>query len=134
MLAWLELLMVVLTMGQPHSDPLRLSKRSPMDLRLSKRPVLDTSLEYVSGEEDVDYSTEGALADLLHEDKRNMLRLSKRDILRLSKRDLLRLSKRNILRLSKRDILRLSKRDLLRLSKRAEDEVTIQSLDTWLLS
>ena len=128
MVVWLEVLMVVLTMGQatmgqPLSDPLRLSKRSPMDLRLSKRPALDTSLEYVSGEEDLDYGGEGALEDLLQEDKRNMLRLSKRDVLRLSKR--------NILRLSKRDILRLSKRDLLRLSKRAEDEVTLQSPDTW---
>merc|ERR1712130_557870 len=122
-LAWLGVLLVSSTMGQPQSDPLRLSKRSSMDLRLSKRTPTDTLLEF--------YIPETTEEDRLYEspvvEKRdNMLRLSKRDLLRLSKRDLIRLSKRDLLRLSKRTeearnkpSYRDSNRDL-RLSKRPE--------------
>merc|ERR1712032_1629302 len=139
-LAWLGVLLVSSTMGQPQSDPLRLSKRSSMDLRLSKRAPTDNLLEL--------YNIRESPEDTLYEspvlEKRdNMLRLSKRDLLRPSKRDLLRLSKRaeedsnRDLRLSKRPewsevdwqpplldkkdksempmIIRLSKRDLSRL-------------------
>merc|ERR1712130_696838 len=82
-LAWLGVLLVSSTMGQPQSDPLRLSKRSSMDLRLSKRTPTDTLLEF--------YIPETTEEDRLYEspvvEKRdNMLRLSKRDLLRLSKR------------------------------------------------
>merc|ERR1711963_835436 len=87
------------TMGQPQSDPLRLSKRSSMDLRLSKRAPTDTIVEF--------YIPESSLLEKNEED-----RLSESPV--LEKRD-------NMLRLSKRDLLRLSKRDLLRLSKRAEE-------------
>merc|ERR1711997_95886 len=139
-LAMLGVLLVSSTMGQPQSDPLRLSKRSSMDLRLSKRAPTEDLLEL--------YNIRESPEDMLFEspvlEKRdNMLRLSKRDLLRLSKRDLLRLSKRaeedsnRDLRLSKRPewsevdwqpplldkkdksevpmIIRLSKRDLNRL-------------------
>merc|ERR1719234_2122266 len=139
-LAWLGGLLVSSTMGQPQSDPLRLSKRSSMDLRLSKRaPTDDGLLELYNireSPEDTSLYESPAL-----EKRDNMLRLSKRDLLRLSKRDLLRLSKRaeedsnRDLRLSKRPdwsevdwqpldkkdtsevpmIIRLSKRDLSRL-------------------
>merc|ERR1719234_1972519 len=139
-LAWLGVLLVSSTMGQPQSDPLRLSKRSSMDLRLSKRaPTDDGLLELYNireSPEDTSLYESPAL-----EKRDNMLRLSKRDLLRLSKRDLLRLSKRaeedsnRDLRLSKRPdwsevdwqpldkkdtsevpmIIRLSKRDLSRL-------------------
>merc|ERR1711936_961015 len=139
-IVWLGVLLVSSTMGQPQSDPLRLSKRSSMDLRLSKRAPTDNLLEL--------YNIRESPEDTLYEspvlEKRdNMLRLPKRDLLRLSKRDLLRLSKRaeedsnRDLRLSKRPewsevdwqpplldkkdqsevpmIIRLSKRDLNRL-------------------
>merc|ERR1719234_2910700 len=139
-LAWLGVLLVSSTMGQPQSDPLRLSKRSSMDLRLSKRASTDNDLLELynirESPEDTSLYESPAL-----EKRDNMLRLSKRDLLRLSKRDLLRLSKRaeedsnRDLRLSKRPdwsevdwqpldkkdtsevpmIIRLSKRDLSRL-------------------
>merc|ERR1711936_938324 len=83
-IVWLGVLLVSSTMGQPQSDPLRLSKRSSMDLRLSKRAPTDDLLELYN------LSESPAL-----EKRDNMLRLSKRDLLRLSKRDLLRLSKRD---------------------------------------
>merc|ERR1712107_511102 len=41
----LGVLLVSSTMGQPQSDPLRLSKRSSMDLRLSKRALTDNLVE-----------------------------------------------------------------------------------------
>merc|ERR1712228_1104684 len=44
-IVWLGVLLVSSTMGQPQSDPLRLSKRSSMDLRLSKRASTDDLLE-----------------------------------------------------------------------------------------
>merc|ERR1719400_2306173 len=99
-------------MGQPQSDPLRLSKRSSMDLRLSKREPTDDLLDLYNLSESPELEKD---EDMLYEspslEKRdNMLRLSKRDLLRLSKRDLLRLSKR-----AEED----SNRDL-RLSKRPE--------------
>merc|ERR1712051_454131 len=114
-IVWLGVLLVSSTMGQPQSDPLRLSKRSSMDLRLSKRAPTDDLLEL--------YNIRESPEDMLYEspvlEKRdNMLSLSKRDLLRLSKRDLLRLSKRDLLRLSKR-AEEDSNRDL-RLSKRPE--------------
>merc|ERR1712130_497858 len=114
-LAWLGVLLVSSTMGQPQSDPLRLSKRSSMDLRLSKRTPTDTLLEF--------YIPETTEEDRLYEspvvEKRdNMLRLSKRDLIRLSKRDLLRLSKRTEEARNKPSY-RDSNRDL-RLSKRPE--------------
>merc|ERR1712088_285462 len=109
-LAWLLLLLATVLAARPQSDPLRLSKRSPMDLRLSKKRAMD--LQYMGDlgdfikdhqeeheaeekeemEEDEVYPVPPI--DFLEEGKRNMLRLSKRDLLRLSKRDLLRLSKR----------------------------------------
>merc|ERR1719237_563829 len=102
-LAWLGVLLVSSTMGQPQSDPLRLSKRSSMDLRLSKRSPADTPLELYLPESPLLKKTEDTLYESPALEKRdNMLRLSKRDLLRLSKRDLLRLSKRDLLRLSKR--------------------------------
>merc|ERR1712051_150586 len=114
-IVWLGVLLVSSTMGQPQSDPLRLSKRSSMDLRLSKRAPTEDLLEL--------YNIRESPEDMLYEspvlEKRdNMLSLSKRDLLRLSKRDLLRLSKRDLLRLSKR-AEEDSNRDL-RLSKRPE--------------
>merc|ERR1719234_2983751 len=117
-LAWLGVLLVSSTMGQPQSDPLRLSKRSSMDLRLSKRAPTDNDLLDL-------YNIRESPEDMMYEspalEKRdNMLRLSKRDLLRLSKRDLLRLSKR-----AEED----SNRDL-RLSKRPDwSEVDWQPLD-----
>merc|ERR1719234_2362810 len=130
-LAWLGVLLVSSTMGQPQSDPLRLSKRSSMDLRLSKRAPTDNDLLEL-------YNIRESPEDTLYEspalEKRdNMLRLSKRDLLRLSKRAEedsnrdLRLSKRpdwsevDWQPLDKKDksevpmIIRLSKRDLSRL-------------------
>merc|ERR1712107_356924 len=44
-LTMLGVLLVSSTMGQPQSDPLRLSKRSSMDLRLSKRALTDNLVE-----------------------------------------------------------------------------------------
>merc|ERR1719234_1889121 len=131
-LAWLGVLLVSSTMGQPQSDPLRLSKRSSMDLRLSKRAPTDNDLLELynireSPEEDTLYESPAL------EKRDNMLRLSKRDLLRLSKRAEedsnrdLRLSKRpdwsevDWQPLDKKDtsevpmIIRLSKRDLSRL-------------------
>merc|ERR1712213_85423 len=105
-LAMLGVLLVSSTMGQPQSDPLRLSKRSSMDLRLSKRALIDNLVEL-----------ESPLFENL-EKRESMLRLSKGDLLRLSKRDLLRLSKRDFLRLTKKSE-DSSNRDL-RLSKRPE--------------
>merc|ERR1719237_889704 len=110
-LAWLGVLLVSSTMGQPQSDPLRLSKRSSMDLRLSKRAPASNLLEFYLPESSLLENTEEMLNESPVLEKRdNMLRLSKRDLLRLSKRDLLRLSKR-----AEED----SNRDL-RLSKRPE--------------
>ena len=79
----------------------RLSKRSSMDLRLSKRALTDKLVE-------LDNLPEGCLLEYESplfenpEKRESMLRLSKRDLLRLSKRDLLRLSKRDFLRLTKK--------------------------------
>merc|ERR1712165_345948 len=136
-LAMLGVLLVSSTMGQPQSDPLRLSKRSSMDLRLSKRAPTDDLLELYNLSESPELEKD---EDMLYEspalEKRdNMLRLSKRDLLRLSKRAEedsnrdLRLSKRPEWSevdwqpplLDKKDqsevpmIIRLSKRDLNRL-------------------
>merc|ERR1712062_904193 len=110
-LAMLGVLLVSSTMGQPHSDPFRLSKRSSMDLRLSKRALTDKLPENCL----LEY--ESPLLENL-EKRESMLRLSKRDLLRLSKRDLLRLSKRDFLRLTKKSE-DSSNRDL-RLTKRPE--------------
>merc|ERR1711963_301346 len=116
-LAMLGVLLVSSTMGQPQSDPLRLSKRSSMDLRLSKRALTDNLVELDNLPESSLLEYESPLFENL--DKReSMLRLSKRDLLRLSKRDLLRLSKRDFLRLTKKSE-DSSNRDL-RLSKRPE--------------
>merc|ERR1712156_1236775 len=129
-LAMLGVLLVSSTMGQPQSDPLRLSKRSSMDLRLSKRALIDKLVQLDNQPESSLLEYESPLFENL-EKRESMLRLSKRDLLRLSKRDLLRLSKRDFLRLTKkpedssdRD-LRLSKRPewsevpmIIRLSKR----------------
>merc|ERR1712223_216121 len=135
-LAMLGVLLVSSTMGLPQSDPLRLSKRSSMDLRLSKRALTDRLVELDNLPESSFLEYESPLFENL--DKRevmenlakreSMLRLSKRDLLRLSKRDFLRLTKKSEdssnrdLRLSKRPewsevpmIIRLSKRDLSRL-------------------
>merc|ERR1712210_192037 len=135
-LAWLGVLLVSSTMGQPQSDPLRLSKRSLMDLRLSKRSPADNLLELYLPESPLLEKTEDTLYESPALEKRdNMLRLSKRDLLRLSKRAEedsnrdLRLSKRPEWSevdwqpplLDKKDqsevpmIIRLSKRDLTRL-------------------
>merc|ERR1711963_841181 len=116
-LAMLGVLLVSSTMGQPQSDPLRLSKRSSMDLRLSKRALIDKLVELDNLPESSLLEYESPLFENL--DKReSMLRLSKRELLRLSKRDLLRLSKRDFLRLTKK-AEDSSNRDL-RLSKRPE--------------
>merc|ERR1712066_212471 len=87
-IVWLGVLLVSSTMGQPQSDPLRLSKRSSMDLRLSKRAPTDDLLELYNLSESPELEKD---EDMLYEspslEKRdNMLRLSKRDLLRLSKR------------------------------------------------
>merc|ERR1711953_1377956 len=116
-LAMLGVLLVSSTMGQPHSDPLRLSKRSSMDLRLSKRALTDKLVELDNLPENCLLEYESPLFENL-EKRESMLRLSKRDLLRLSKRDLLRLSKRDFLRLTKKSE-DSSNRDL-RLSKRPE--------------
>merc|ERR1711953_304315 len=134
-LAMLGVLLVSSTMGQPHSDPLRLSKRSSMDLRLSKRALTDKLVELDNLPESCLLEYESPLFEN-PEKRESMLRLSKRDLLRLSKRDFLRLTKKSEdssnrdLRLSKRPewsgvewqpplldkkvpmIIRLSKRDL----------------------
>merc|ERR1711962_931759 len=125
-LAMLGVLLVSSTMGQPQSDPLRLSKRSSMDLRLSKRALTDKLVELDNLPESSLLEYESPLFENL--DKREVMEnLEKRaSMLRLSKRDLLRLSKRDLLRLSKRDFLRLTKKSEdssnrdLRLSKRPE--------------
>merc|ERR1711994_753511 len=127
-LAMLGVLLVSSTMGQPHSDPLRLSKRSSMDLRLSKRALTDKLVELDNLPESCLLEYESPLFENM--DKREMMEnLEKREsMLRLSKRDFLRLTKKSEdssnrdLRLSKRPewsevpmIIRLSKRDLSRL-------------------
>merc|ERR1712240_417444 len=125
-LAMLGVLLVSSTMGQPQSDPLRLSKRSSMDLRLSKRALTDRLVELDNLPESSLLEYESPLFENM--DKREVMEnLEKREsMLRLSKRDLLRLSKRDLLRLSKRDFLRLTKKSEdssnrdLRLSKRPE--------------
>merc|ERR1712209_401027 len=125
-LAMLGVLLVSSTMGQPQSDPLRLSKRSSMDLRLSKRALTDNLVELDNLPESTFLEYESPLFENM--DKRELMEnLEKREsMLRLSKRDLLRLSKRDLLRLSKRDFLRLTKKSEdssnrdLRLSKRPE--------------
>merc|ERR1719474_471420 len=125
-LAMLGVLLVSSTMGQPQSDPLRLSKRSSMDLRLSKRALIDKLVELDNLPESSFLEYESPLFENM--DKREVMEnLAKREsMLRLSKRDLLRLSKRDLLRLSKRDFLRLTKKSEdssnrdLRLSKRPE--------------
>merc|ERR1711962_1815379 len=125
-LAMLGVLLVSSTMGQPQSDPLRLSKRSSMDLRLSKRALIDKLVELDNQPESSLIEYESPLFENM--DKREVMEnLQKREsMLRLSKRDLLRLSKRDLLRLSKRDFLRLTKKSEdssnrdLRLSKRPE--------------
>merc|ERR1711962_355068 len=116
-LAMLGVLLVSSTMGQPQSDPLRLSKRSSMDLRLSKRALIDKLVELDNLPESSLLEYESPLFENL-EKRESMLRLSKRDLLRLSKRDLLRLSKRDFLRMTKKSE-DSSNRDL-RLSKRPE--------------
>merc|ERR1712213_162135 len=116
-LAMLGVLLVSSTMGQPQSDPLRLSKRSSMDLRLSKRALTDKLVELDNLPESSLLEYESPLFENLGK-RESMLRLSKRDLLRLSKRDLLRLSKRDFLRLTKKSE-DSSNRDL-RLSKRPE--------------
>merc|ERR1712066_628206 len=125
-IVWLGVLLVSSTMGQPQSDPLRLSKRSSMNLRLSKRALIDKLVELDNLPESSLHEYESPLFDSM--DKREVMEnLEKREsMLRLSKRDLLRLSKRDLLRLSKRDFLRLTKKSEdssnrdLRLSKRPE--------------
>merc|ERR1711963_883167 len=127
----LGVLLVSSTMGQPQSDPLRLSKRSSMDLRLSKRALTDQLVELDNLPESSLLEYESPLFENL--DKReSMLRLSKRDFLRLTKKA--EDSSNRDLRLSKRPewsevewqpplvdkkevpmIIRLSKRDLSRL-------------------
>merc|ERR1719474_1464194 len=104
-LAMLGVLLVSSTMGQPHSDPLRLSKRSSMDLRLSKRALTDKLVELDNLPENCLLEYESPLFENM--DKREMME-------NLEKRE-------SMLRLSKRDLLRLSKRDLLRLTKKSED-------------
>merc|ERR1711963_657205 len=116
-LTMLGVLLVSSTTGQPQSDPLRLSKRSSMDLRLSKRALTDKLVELDNLPESSFLEYESPLFENL-EKRESMLRLSKRDLLRLSKRDLLRLSKRDFLRLTKKSE-DSSNRDL-RLSKRPE--------------
>merc|ERR1712213_129072 len=112
-LAMLGVLLVSSTMGQPQSDPLRLSKRSSMDLRLSKRALTDNLVEMDNLPESTLLEYESPLFENM--DKREVMEnLKKRE-------SMLRLSKRDLLRLSKRDLLRLSKRDFLRLTKKSED-------------
>merc|ERR1711963_329726 len=108
---------VLAMLGVPQSDPLRLSKRSSMDLRLSKRALTDKLVELDNLPDSSLLEYESPLFENL-EKRESMLRLSKRDLLRLSKRDLLRLSKRDFLRLTKKSE-DSSNRDL-RLSKRPE--------------
>merc|ERR1712156_787944 len=117
-LAMLGVLLVSSTMGQPQSDPLRLSKRSSMDLRLSKRALTDRLVELDNLPESSFLEYESPLFENM--DKREVMEnLAKREsMLRLSKRDLLRLSKRDFLRLTKKSE-DSSNRDL-RLSKRPE--------------
>merc|ERR1712012_670525 len=122
----LGVLLVSSTMGQPQSDPLRLSKRSSMDLRLSKRALTDNLVELDNLPESSLLEYESPLFENM-DGRELMENLKKREsMLRLSKRDLLRLSKRDLLRLSKRDFLRLTKKSEdssnrdLRLSKRPE--------------
>merc|ERR1712240_621077 len=117
-LAMLGVLLVSSTMGQPQSDPLRLSKRSSMDLRLSKRALIDKLVELDDLPESSLLEYESPLFENM--DKREVMEnLEKREsMLRLSKRDLLRLSKRDFLRLTKKSE-DSSNRDL-RLSKRPE--------------
>merc|ERR1712039_507757 len=117
-LTMLGVLLVSSTMGQPQSDPLRLSKRSSMDLRLSKRALTDKLVELDNLPESSFLEYESPLFENL--DKREVMEnLGKREsMLRLSKRDLLRLSKRDFLRLTKKSE-DSSNRDL-RLSKRPE--------------
>merc|ERR1712117_86324 len=125
-LTMLGVLLVSSTIGQPHSDPLRLSKRSSMDLRLSKRALTDNLVELDNLPDISLLEYESPLFENM--DNREVIKnLEKREsMLRLSKRDLLRLSKRDLLRLSKRDFLRLTKKSEdssnrdLRLSKRPE--------------
>merc|ERR1711962_464135 len=127
-LARVRVLLVSSTMGQPLSDPLRLSKRSSMDLRLSKRALIDKLVELNNQPESSFLEYESPLFENM--DKREVMEnLEKREsMLRLSKRDFLRLTKKSEdssnrdLRLSKRPewsevpmIIRLSKRDLSRL-------------------
>merc|ERR1712073_249128 len=117
-LAMLGVLLVSSTMGQPQSDPLRLSKRSSMALRLSKRALTDRLVELDNLPESSFLEYESPLFENM--DKREVMEnLAKREsMLRLSKRDLLRLSKRDFLRLTKKSE-DSSNRDL-RLSKRPE--------------
>merc|ERR1712079_30829 len=107
-LAMLGVLLVSSTMGQPQSDPLRLSKRSSMDLRLSKRALTDRLVELDNLPESSFLEYESPLFENL--DKREVMEnLEKREsMLRLSKRDFLRLAKKSE-DSSNRD-LRLSKR------------------------
>merc|ERR1712241_652219 len=107
-LAMLGVLLVSSTMGQPQSDPLRLSKRSSMDLRLSKRALTDKLVELDNLPESSLLEFESPLFENM--DKREVMEnLEKREsMLRLSKRDLLRLTKKAE-DSSNRD-LRLSKR------------------------
>merc|ERR1711879_933157 len=125
-LTMLGVLLVSSTTGQPQSDPLRLSKRSSMDLRLSKRALTDNLVELDNLPESSLLEYESPLFENM-DGRELMENLKKREsMLRLSKRDLLRLSKRDLLRLSKRDFLRLTKKSEdssnrdLRLSKRPE--------------
>merc|ERR1712038_361775 len=107
-LAMLGVLLVSSTMGQPQSDPLRLSKRSSMDLRLSKRALTDKLVELDNLPESSLLEYESPLFENL-EKREVMENLEKREsMLRLSKRDFLRLTKKSE-DSSNRD-LRLSKR------------------------
>merc|ERR1711963_359454 len=131
-LAMLGVLLVSSTMGQPQSDPLRLSKRSSMDLRLSKRALTDRLVELDNLPESSLLEYESPLFENM--DKREVMEnLEKREsMLRLSKRDLLRLSKRDLLRLSTRapldemrgnfDLLTVSPREPLRRSTETETD------------
>merc|ERR1712080_172961 len=145
-LAWLEVMVVLLAMGQSTTNTLRLSKRVPGDyLRLTKR----------SADESPGYLYEDDLPPpplIIPGVKRNVLRLSKRNVLRLSKREdedstlSLRLSKRlpPSLRLSKRpswsevewEPQLLDKKDkseapmIIRLSKRDMDNLLDMRIPT----
>merc|ERR1711973_303710 len=106
-LAMLGVLLVSSTMGQPQSDPLRLSKRSSMDLRLSKRALIDKLVELDN--------LPLPESSLLEYESPLFENMDKREVMEnLEKRE-------SMLRLSKRDLLRLSKRDFLRLTKKSED-------------